>query len=796
MTIPPQVSSPLGSHFDPLLSSRPKRSSNLSYVASKTRRPILGELNSDNAHSNASTVEVVNSNATNVSVTPENESNAQLDDYCETTTNHSSSNDSMSSSNIMPEGGEFQQQPDIEHDIHEPIMHRRKPPQPINSGIANRHKKNRLFNPPREIEPSVTVYQSLLVKMQQYASDSDGTQNDYNSQGSSPGSSSSDVLSTMPLLTQSLAKMLQDAILYYTKTKRIKIISNYELYHTVGRGAFSKVKFGLNTKGVPRQHSSSSDSTDSPGRLAKSEQQQWMMPPTKSAQRDQDPLPNTPLPTPIACKIISIDSMHAKEMQSYVMREIAIMRRLNHPNVVKFVDVVKSENNIYLFVELISAGDLMTRIKSRGKLSEATSRRFFVQLIQGLEYCHKTENIAHRDLKPQNILVDETPEGDVLKISDFGLAALVNDNKKKLMSQVGTVAFMSPEVRLGMSYNGFAADVYSCGMILYTMLCGQVLRLTDQEVKDAFTEKELKIDFPAHFSSEVKHLLSIMLDPDPKNRIELSEIRYHPWSISEFKAIEQKQKAKATLERESVNSTGSLPTATSPNERGGSSTLRTRTGVDRDDHSSDGSPLRKLNRKSTKPTLRLSSSTPKGLYALHRQRSNSDDSTGSRPVTSDAQVTGMRKRTLSLSKITTTPTMRRKKTASSPLTEKTNTADSKNTAASTTVAKNSKSLTFYLRKKKIQESIILVETVLQKMKCFVRADDPTELNVLFRYTDSFEKRVTLKYAIQFSIYKLGEGTQCTRVEFKHLTGELFAFRKNFKQVRKELSARNLTIDSR
>lgn len=562
----------------------------------------------------------------------------------------------------------------------------RRTPQTINTGLSNRHK-NRLFQPPREILPSVSLFQNDLSK-----------------------------------IPPSQSKMIQDAITYYMKNKRIKIISKYELYHTIGSGSFSKVKFAISTSDLNH-------------------------------------------PKPIACKIISIDSMNEQDMQVYVMREISILKRLNHKNVVKFADVVKSENNIYLFVELISGGDLQSRVKNSGKLSESTAKKYFVQLWEGLQYCHQEEKIAHRDLKPQNILVDETPEGDILKISDFGLAALVNDNKKKFQSQVGTVYYMSPEVRLGKTYDGFSADIYSCGMILFSMLSGDPLRLTDQQIKTAYNDKELIIDFPPYFSPEVKHLLSLMLNPDPNSRIQLSDIPYHPWCVEEFRQLKIKKSINESPPHETENIDHS----------------------NHSNHTNHSNPNSESSSDSQTPTLTKKKSFKGGLLLINRnveekklrQRSNSQDGMVTNPIEHG------RRRSLSLSRISENFI---KKTPSSPLVSGDKLESDIIVASTSKQDSTGKMLeaNFIIRIRKMPEAVSLVQAALQRMKCIIRELSPNELYVEQRYVDNNEKKATLKYSIHFSIQK-HEGFQCTKADFKHLSGENQPFKKSFSKLKKELN---------
>jgi len=138
-----------------------------------------------------------------------------------------------------------------------------------------------------------------------------------------------------------------------------------------------------------------------------------------------------------AMKIINRAMITKENMETQLRREIAIMKNLKHKNVVNLREVLQSETNIYIVLELITGGELFDRIVKNKRFNEPQARFFFQQLMTGLIYCH-SQNIAHRDLKPENLLLDKD---DVLKISDFGLSALsstAEGSVKMLQTTCGT----------------------------------------------------------------------------------------------------------------------------------------------------------------------------------------------------------------------------------------------------------------------------------------------------------------------------------------------------------------------
>ena len=259
-----------------------------------------------------------------------------------------------------------------------------------------------------------------------------------------------------------------------------KKVGKYELGKTLGSGSFSKVKLGVDDTG--RQY---------------------------------------------AVKIIDKEQLIRENMEEQLKREISIMKMLNHPNIVNLFDVLQTQNNIYLVLELVTGGELFDRIVSAKKFDEDTGRRFFQQLVVALHFCHK-QGVCHRDLKPENLLVDD--KGNI-KITDFGLANIQAPSEAaKLLSTVcGTPNYVAPEVLKEKGYTGSAADVWSCGVILFVMLAGY-LPFDDPNINVLF-QKIDKGEFRMckTFTDPVKDLVSKLLTTDPAKRPTLDWVIKHPW---------------------------------------------------------------------------------------------------------------------------------------------------------------------------------------------------------------------------------------------------------------------------
>ncbi|KAL7555496.1 hypothetical protein ACA910_010969 [Epithemia clementina (nom. ined.)] len=186
--------------------------------------------------------------------------------------------------------------------------------------------------------------------------------------------------------------------------------------------------------------------------------------------------------------------------------------------------VIDTPTDIFLVNEYVSGGELFDHIVSKGRLSADEARNFFHQIISGVEYCH-FQKIVHRDLKPENLLLDANHN---IKIADFGLSNLMRDGDF-LRTSCGSPNYAAPEVISGHLYAGPEVDVWSCGVILYALLCGS-LPFDDESIPNLFKKiKSGMYALPTHLSQLAKNLIPRMLEVDPMKRITIPEIRLHPW---------------------------------------------------------------------------------------------------------------------------------------------------------------------------------------------------------------------------------------------------------------------------
>lgn len=210
-----------------------------------------------------------------------------------------------------------------------------------------------------------------------------------------------------------------------------------------------------------------------------------------------------------------------------IKREIATLKVVRHPNIVRLYEVLASKTKIYMVLEYVNGGELFDKIASKGKLPENEGRRLFQQLIDGVSYCHD-KGVYHRDLKLENILIDG--KGNI-KVSDFGLSALPQHfgNDGLLHTTCGSPNYVAPEILANRGYNGATADIWSCGVILYVILTGY-LPFDDRNLAVLYQKiARGDVQIPKWLSHGAQRIIKRILDPNPKTRITISEIKADEW---------------------------------------------------------------------------------------------------------------------------------------------------------------------------------------------------------------------------------------------------------------------------
>jgi len=262
----------------------------------------------------------------------------------------------------------------------------------------------------------------------------------------------------------------------------------------------------------------------------------------------------------VAIKVVRKFEMNSNQ-RANILKEVQIMRQLDHPNIVKLVDFSESKQYYYIILELAPGGELFHQIVRLTYFSEDLSRHVITQVAQALEYLHEEKGVVHRDIKPENLLFspipfvpsktpkpkgpedeDKADEGEFIKgvgaggigqikIADFGLSKVVWDNQT--MTPCGTVGYTAPEIVKDERYSK-SVDMWAMGCVLYTLLCGfppfydeSIQVLTEKVARGQYTFLSPWWD---DISKPAQDLVSHLLTVDPNKRYTIKEFLAHPWT--------------------------------------------------------------------------------------------------------------------------------------------------------------------------------------------------------------------------------------------------------------------------
>ncbi|GFO05033.1 non-specific serine/threonine protein kinase [Plakobranchus ocellatus] len=226
----------------------------------------------------------------------------------------------------------------------------------------------------------------------------------------------------------------------------------------------------------------------------------------------------------VAVKILNRQKIKNLDVVGKIRREIQNLKLFRHPHIIKLYQVISTPTDIFMVMEHVAGGELFDYIVKHGRLKEPEARRFFQQIISGVDYCHR-HMVVHRDLKPENLLLDSNNN---VKIADFGLSNMMTDGEF-LRTSCGSPNYAAPEVISGKLYAGPEVDIWSCGVILYALLCG-TLPFDDEHVPTLFRKIKSGIfAIPEYLNKEVVSLLCHTLQVDPVKRSSMKEIRDHEW---------------------------------------------------------------------------------------------------------------------------------------------------------------------------------------------------------------------------------------------------------------------------
>ncbi|XP_027330504.1 CBL-interacting serine/threonine-protein kinase 3-like isoform X3 [Abrus precatorius] len=247
-------------------------------------------------------------------------------------------------------------------------------------------------------------------------------------------------------------------------------VGKYEVGRTIGEGTFAKVKFARNSETGEN----------------------------------------------VALKILDKEKVLKHKMAEQIRREVATMKLIKHPHVVRLFEVMGSKTKIYIVLEYVTGGELFDKIVNHGRMSENEARRYFQQLINAVDYCH-SRGVYHRDLKPENLLLDNYGN---LKVSDFGLSALSQQVRDDglLHTTCGTPNYVAPEVQTNV------------------MLLSCYLPFDDPNLMNLYKKiSAAEFTCPPWLSFSARKLISRILDPDPTTRITIPEILDDEWFKKDYK---------------------------------------------------------------------------------------------------------------------------------------------------------------------------------------------------------------------------------------------------------------------
>ncbi|XP_024116750.1 MAP/microtubule affinity-regulating kinase 3a isoform X9 [Oryzias melastigma] len=236
----------------------------------------------------------------------------------------------------------------------------------------------------------------------------------------------------------------------------------------------------------------------------------------------------------VAIKIIDKTQLNPNSLQK-LFREVRIMKILNHPNIVKLFEVIETDRTLYLVMEYASGGEVFDYLVAHGRMKEKEARAKFRQIVSAVQYCHQ-KHIVHRDLKAENLLLDADMN---IKIADFGFSNEFTLGNK-LDTFCGSPPYAAPELFQGKKYDGPEVDVWSLGVILYTLVSGS-LPFDGQNLKE-LRERVLrgKYRIPFYMSTDCENLLKRFLVLNPAKRGTLEQIMKDRWINAGFEEDELK----------------------------------------------------------------------------------------------------------------------------------------------------------------------------------------------------------------------------------------------------------------
>eukprot|EP00753_Platysulcus_tardus_P001367 PLAT11303.1.p1 GENE.PLAT11303.1~~PLAT11303.1.p1 ORF type:complete len:444 (+),score=176.33 PLAT11303.1:67-1332(+) len=236
-----------------------------------------------------------------------------------------------------------------------------------------------------------------------------------------------------------------------------------------------------------------------------------------------------------ACKMMRKSKLSSEDVEA-LGEEIAVMKSLDHPNIVSMVDFFETRKMYYIVMELISGGELFDYLVEQERFTEKRARHIFLQFCDTVSYCHRL-GIVHRDLKPENLLLTSKDDDCIVKVADFGFARFKHPGEATLTTICGTPGYIAPEILEGAPYTE-AVDVWSLGVILYCMLCGYPPFYSESQPELFALIRSGTFEFHSPewdaVSEEAKGLIRGMLTVDVSRRLSAAEVLKHPWCTADL----------------------------------------------------------------------------------------------------------------------------------------------------------------------------------------------------------------------------------------------------------------------
>lgn len=233
----------------------------------------------------------------------------------------------------------------------------------------------------------------------------------------------------------------------------------------------------------------------------------------------------------IAVKVIEKHTVKPGRI-SELKKESEILSSLNHPNIVQFIHLKETEKRIFLVMELVSHGNLQEFIQIN-RLSELQASQIMTGILRAVDYMH-SKNVIHRDIKPENILLASLDDLTSVKVTDFGLSSQYDQSIKHHMESqnCGTLKYMAPE-QTGHRFYSQSVDIWSCGIMMFTLIAGEHPLEKPNETKNSYIEKlkNPKWKFPNDFSHSAKSLFLKLVEMAPIERYSASQALNHPWIL-------------------------------------------------------------------------------------------------------------------------------------------------------------------------------------------------------------------------------------------------------------------------